>query len=121
MRNVLTVITNPAASPAMTGTPPPKPAPHNAQVLINIHVPEQTKPGVVVHLAEENIRRVNVQVVMTGATVLAINAQVLINMLALEQVIQVVTARLVGENIQHVNVKVIITGAEVLVRKKMRV
>ena len=58
MKNVLTVITSPAVSLAMIGTPPPKPAPRNAQVLINILVPVQTKPAEAARLATDYMRLV---------------------------------------------------------------
>ena len=67
MKNAQIVITNPAASLVMTGTLLIKPAPRNAQVLISIPAPEQVIPVAAVRLAAENIRLVNVQVVMTGA------------------------------------------------------
>ena len=70
MKNVLTVIINPAVSPVMTGTPPPKPAPRNAQVLINILVPVQTKPAEAARLAVENTRSVLALADIFGAEVL---------------------------------------------------
>ena len=50
MKNVQIVITNPVASPVMTGMPPPKPAPRNAAVVINIPALEQVIPAAAVRL-----------------------------------------------------------------------
>ena len=67
MKHAQIAIINPAASPAMTGTPLLKPAPRNAAVLINTLAPEQTKPAEAARPVVENIQLVNVQVVIFGA------------------------------------------------------
>ena len=70
MKNVQIVITNQAVSLAMIGTPPPKPAPRNAQVLINILVPVQTKPAEAARLATDYMRLVLAPADMLGTEVL---------------------------------------------------
>ena len=70
MKNVQIVITNPVASPAMTGTPPPKPAPRNAAVITNTLALEQVIPAAVARLVMVNIRHVLVPATMFGTEVL---------------------------------------------------
>ena len=67
MKHFQIVITNPAASPVMTGMPLLKPARNNAVVLISIPAPEQVIPVAAVRLAAENIRLVNVLADIFGA------------------------------------------------------
>ena len=70
MKNVLTVIINPAASPAMIGMLLPKPAPRNAQVLINILVLAPAIPAEAAQPVVENIRLVLAPADMLGTEVL---------------------------------------------------
>ena len=66
MKNVLTVIINPAASPAMTGILPPKHVLRNVQVLINTLVPAPVIPAEAARLAVENTRSVLAPADMLG-------------------------------------------------------
>ena len=70
MKHAQIVTTSPDVSPVTTGTPPPKPAPRSAQVLINILVPVQTKPAEAARLAVENTRSVLAPADMLGTEVL---------------------------------------------------
>ena len=67
MKNVLTVIINPAASPATTGILPPKHVLRNVQVLINILAPAPAIPAAAVRLATDYIVNVTVLTDIFGA------------------------------------------------------
>ena len=66
MKHAQIVTTSPDVSPVTTGTPPPKPAPRSAQVLINILVLAPAIPAEAAQPVVENIRLVLVPADMNG-------------------------------------------------------
>ena len=70
MKHAQIVTTSPDVSPVTTGTLPPKPAPRNAQVLINILVLAPAIPAEAAQPVVENIRLVLAPADMLGTEVL---------------------------------------------------
>ena len=85
MRNVPTFITNQVVSQVMIGTSQQKTVHLSVAAIINILVQEHIKLVVVAPLVAENIRAVNVKVIIHG-TVGLVLARVLINTPVQEQV-----------------------------------